>query len=67
VNETLAAGAFYLGVAALVVGAIRAARSAIEGPRRRGTPGFALIGAGIAGIAVAVAVFATGPRHVLPF
>lgn len=67
-GETIAAIAFYLGVAALVVGAMLAARGAIE--RGRGGPNpraIGLIATGLVGIAVAVLIFATGPRGVLPF
>lgn len=67
-GETFAAIAFYLGVAALAVGAMLAARGAIErrgtGPDRRA---IGLIACGLAGIGLAVVIFATGPRGVLPF
>jgi hypothetical protein len=67
-GETFAAIAFYLGVAALVVGAMLAARGAIEkrgvGVDRRV---IGLIAGGFLGIGVAVAIFATGPHGVLPF
>ena len=67
-GETIAAIVFYLGVAALAVGAMLAARGAIE---RRGAGvdrrGLLLVVLGLAGIVTAVVVFATGPRGVLPF
>ncbi|GAC1307675.1 MAG: hypothetical protein NVS2B3_13440 [Vulcanimicrobiaceae bacterium] len=66
-GETVAAVAFYLGVGALVVGAMLSARQAIELRPGRSTPGLALVGIGAAGIAIAVFVFARGPRGVLPF
>ena len=65
--ETVAAVVFYLGVAALVVGAMLSARRTIERHSGRSTPGLALACIGVAGIAVAVVVFARGPRGVLPF
>ncbi len=67
-GETIAAIAFYLGVAALAVGAMLAARGAIE--RRGGgvdRRAIGLVALGLLGIAGAVVVFATGPRGVLPF
>ena len=67
VGETIAAIVFYLSVAALVVGAMLSARRAIERLPGRSTTGFALVGLGVVGIAIAVVVFATGPRTVLPF
>lgn len=67
-GETLSAIAFYLGVAALAVGAMLAARGTIEGRGRRPDGrALGLIGIGFAGIALAVVVFATSPRGVLPF
>lgn len=67
-GETIAAIAFYLGVAALAIGAMLAARGAIE---RRGDGvdrrAIGLVVVGMVGIAGAVVVFATGPRGVLPF
>lgn len=67
-GETIAAIVFYLGVAALVVGAMLSARRAIE---RRGAGvdrrALALLALGCVGIVSAVVVFATGPRCVLPF
>ena len=66
-GETIAAVAFYLGVASLVVGAMLSARRTIERQPGRSGPGLALVGVGLAGIAFAVVVFATGPRGVLPF
>lgn len=67
VGETIAAIVFYLGVTALVIGAMLSARRAIERRPGRSVPGLTLVGIGIAGIAIAVLVFATGPRGVLPF
>ena len=67
-GESIAAIVFYLGVAALAVGAIIAARGAVE---RRGASidrrAIVLIALGFVGIVSAVVVFATGPRNVLPF
>lgn len=66
-GETIAAIVFYLGVASLVVGAMLAARRAIERVPGRDPFALGLVGAGLVGIAIAVAIFATGPRGVLPF
>lgn len=66
-SESIAAIVFYLGVAALVVGAMLAARRAIERLPGRSTLGLALLAFGALGIASAVALFATGPRGMLPF
>lgn len=68
VSETIAAIVFYLGVAALVVGAILSARRAIE-HRRDGSSrvGIGAIVVGLVAIVIAVSIFATGPRGVLPF
>jgi len=67
-GETIAASVFYLGLAAFVVGTMLAAQRAIE--RRGARPcrrAFALIAGGLVGILAAIAIFATGPRGVLPF
>ncbi len=63
----MAAIAFYLGVASLTAGTMLAARHAIE--RRSGLDRRAvrLIVAGIVAITISVAVFAAGPRGMLPF
>jgi hypothetical protein len=63
---SLAAIAFYLGVAGLGVGAIRLARAAIE-RRGRDALGLGIVSFGAIAIGVAIALFVTGPREALPF
>jgi uncharacterized membrane protein YoaK (UPF0700 family) len=65
-SEGVDAALFYLSVASLVAGGIRAARAAIERRSRDGI-GIALAAAGLLGLAIAVMLFETGPRSVLPF
>ncbi len=63
--ESVAAGAFYLGLVLFCVGAIAFARSAVERKPARFAPLLAI--AGIAFIGAALAAYARGPHHVLPF
>ncbi len=66
-SEGFAAAAFYVALAATVGGAMMLARGAVE----RATGGkrfaFVLLGIGLAGIAVSVVAYLTGPRRMLPF
>jgi hypothetical protein len=65
-TESVAAVAFYLGLGALLLGAVRVARARIEGqPRDR--LGLTAIALALACFAIAVAIFARGPKGVLPF
>lgn len=65
-GETAAAILFYIALALLVWGAVRKARATIE--RHAGGPlDNILLACGGAGLALAVAIFATGPRRLLPF
>jgi hypothetical protein len=66
-NEGLAAGIFYVALAALVGGAIVFARGAVE--RREGGKRLALVllCVGFAGIALSLGFYLMGPRRTLPF
>ncbi len=66
-NESIAATAFYVGLAALVFGAIRLARASLERKRGRDAVGIAALALGALCFVVAVGIFVTGPRGVLPF
>lgn len=65
-NEGVVAFLFYLSVAALVVGLIRALRASIE-RHVRDIPALMLAGAGAIGLIVAVVFFVNGAKGVLPF
>lgn len=65
-TESLAAVAFYAGLGALIFGSVRIVRARLEGQRRE-TWGFAAVALAVACFALAVSVFARGPRGVLPF
>jgi hypothetical protein len=65
-SENLAAIALYLGVACLGFGAIRFVRASVE-RNVRDRVALAIAAAGLALLVVALASYATGPRHVLPF
>jgi len=66
--DDIAPAIFYAALAATAGGAIVLARGAVEGgsagSRRAG---FALVALGLAAILIAVLIYATGPRRVLPF
>lgn len=67
VNEGVAAGAFYVALASTVGGSMILARAAVE---RRGSGrrlGLVLLGIGVAGIALSLLLYLSGPRRVLPF
>jgi len=66
VNEGVVAFLFYLSVAALVFGLIRALRASIE-RHVRDIPAIMLAGAGVIGLIAAVVFFVNGTRGVLPF
>ncbi len=64
-SESIAAIAFYAGLAAFAGGAIVGARGAVERkPARIAIP---LLVLGALGIAAALLVYANGPRRMLPF
>lgn len=65
-NEGVVAFLFYLSVAALVFGLIRALRASIE-RHVRDIPAIMLAGAGVIGLIAAVVFFVNGTRGVLPF
>jgi hypothetical protein len=66
-SESVAAATFYVALAATVGGAIVLARGAVERVVGGKRLGFVLLGIGLAGIAIAIAFYATGPRRMLPF
>jgi uncharacterized membrane protein HdeD (DUF308 family) len=65
-TESLAAITFYVGLAALIFGAVRLARAALE-RRSRDVPGIVSVVAGGVCFVIAVALFVSGPRGVIPF
>jgi hypothetical protein len=67
VTESIAAVAFYVGLAALVFGAIRLARMSLERRHGRDTLGITAISLGAACLVTAVIIFGLGPRGILPF
>jgi amino acid transporter len=65
-TESFAAIAFYIGLAALVFGSMRLVRAALERHRRDRVGIVALAIAGVCFL-IAVALFSSGPRGVIPF
>ncbi len=57
---------FYVSVAALVAGTIRALRSSVE-RKQRDRIGIVLAACGAVGLVAAIVAFATGPKNALPF
>lgn len=66
-TESIAAIAFYVGLAALVFGSIRLARASLERRQGRDKLGIGALALGVICFVIAVCVFVTGPRGVLPF
>jgi hypothetical protein len=66
-TESIAAIAFYGGLAALVFGAVRLARASLERQRHRDGLGLIAIALGAACCSIAVIIFSSGPKGVLPF
>ncbi len=66
-SEGLAAGIFYVGLAALVGGAIVFARGAVERRVGGNRLAFALLAVGLVGIALSLGFYMIGPRRMLPF
>jgi len=64
-SESVATIAFYVGLVALCAGAIIGARGAVERTGARAALPLVIVGA--VGIALALAVYAQGPRKMLPF
>lgn len=60
------AAIFYLSVIALCGGVVRALCAAVERQARDRT-GIMIAACGMAGLGVAIAIFVTGPRTLLPF
>jgi hypothetical protein len=65
-TESFAAIAFYIGLAALVFGSVRLVRAALE-RQRRDRAGIAAIAIAGGCFIIAVALFLSGPRSVMPF
>lgn len=66
VADSLAAGAFYVGLAGCIFGLIRVLRASIE-RQTRDRVGLASLAIGAVFVVVAIAVYLTGPKTVLPF
>ena len=65
-NEGVDAAVFYLSVAALIGGVIRALRASVE-RNVRDRVGIVLAAGGLCGLIVAVVLFLNGQKTVLPF
>jgi uncharacterized membrane protein len=66
-NEGLAAGVFYVGLAALVGGVIVLARGVVERNARRNRLASVMLAAGLGAIALSLGFYMMGPRKMLPF
>jgi hypothetical protein len=66
-TEGLAAALFYVGLALSVGGAIVLARRAVERRSGGGRLGIVLLAIGLAGLAISIGIYVTGPRRMLPF
>lgn len=65
-NEGVVAALFYMSVAFLVVGLIRALRASVE-RNVRDVPAMVLAGVGVVGLAIGVVAYLHGPRTMIPF
>jgi hypothetical protein len=66
-NEGLAAGIFYVALAALVGGVIVLARGAVERNNRGNRLAIVMLAAGLVAIALSLGFYMMGPRRMLPF
>jgi uncharacterized membrane protein HdeD (DUF308 family) len=67
VIESLAAVAFYVGLAAFIYGLVRVTTASIERHSVRDTLGIASIALGVVLFTIAVLIYLHSPKSILPF